>query len=337
VDIGILGISYYLPPDIETNAEVRRQNPDWRLEGFDDQAGIYSRHLAAAGETASDLGYQAACLLLKRSLTPVAEIDYLIFCSQFPDHYAPASACALQSRLGLGRHTGAFDFNLGCSGFVFGLQMARSFIACGDARYVLLITGDTNSKAVHPRDRSVRMLFGDGATATLIGPGDRGARIGTFLLGTDGTGAKNLIVPSGGYRLPRSPETAKEYTDSAGCTRSQDNLFMDGTAIFTFAITTVPRVIDDLLRKADLAPQDVDWYVYHQANKFMLQNLAARSKIPEEKLVLELADVGNTSASSIPIAIQRWVEAGRIRPGQRLVLVGFGIGYSWAACDLVWG
>jgi len=336
VSIAILGISYHLPERVETNEDLQRENFDWRMDELYEKSGISARHIAADGETASDLGYQAARKLLDRARVAPDEIDYLIYCTQGPDYFLPSGACILQNRLGLGKHVAAFDFNLGCSGFVYGLQMAKSFITAGAAHNVLLITADTYGKLIHPRDRAVRTLFGDGAAATLIGSTEGVGQIGQFVLGTDGAGAKNLIVRSGGFRTPRSAETAVEVTDDAGCTRSQDNLFMDGPAIFAFAVTTVPRTLTALLQKSGLAADAVDWYVYHQANRYMLEHLARRSKIPPEKMLIDVDVVGNTVSASIPLAICRAVEAGKIQPGQRLVLVGFGVGYSWGACDIVW-
>jgi 3-oxoacyl-[acyl-carrier-protein] synthase-3 len=171
----------------------------------------------------------------------------------------------------------------------------------------------------------------------LIGPGRGSSRIGNFVVGTDGAGARNLIVPTGGLRSPRTRESAEESTDDSGCTRSRDNLFMDGPAIFSFAITAVPHALAILLEKSRLTPGEIDWYVFHQANKYMLMQLAKRCRIPNPKMVFEMEDIGNTVSATIPISIQRRVEDGGIRGGQRLALVGFGVGYSWAACDVVWG
>ena len=331
----ILGISYYLPENVVTNEDLQRENRDWRMAELAEKSGIYSRHIAIEGETASDLGYRAARELLERSIVPVEEIDYLIFCTESPDHFIPPTSCVLQDRLGLGKHAGAFDYNLGCSGFVYGLQFSKSLVLGNAARNVLLITADTYSKYIHPRDRTVRTLFGDGATATLIGQSESGGEIGEFLVGTDGSGAKNLIVPSGGHAMPRSAETAQEFTDEAECTRSRDHLFMDGPAIFTFAITTIPKAVKDFLRNTELSDAQIDWYVYHQANRYMLEHLAKRSKIPTEKMIVAMETVGNTVSSSIPLAIQQGIEAHKIQPGQRLLLVGFGLGYSWGVCDVV--
>ena len=332
----ILGIEYALPERVETNDDLQQANPDWRMKDLYEKSGIWSRHIAAEGETASDLGYQAAAALLARNLVPLEEGEYLIYCSQSPDYFLPSSACVLQKRLNLGMHVGAFDYNLGCSGFVYGLQIANALIISGSARNVLLITADTYTKYIHPLDRTVRTLFGDGGAATLVGNAKGAGSIGRFLVGTDGGGECNLIVATGGLRTPRSAETGREVTDNAGCTRARDNLFMDGPAIFSFALSTVPRAVAGHLEKSNLSVGEVDMFVYHQANKYMLDNLAKKSGIPAAKMLLDVHDQGNTVSASIPIALQRAVSAGRIQSGQRLILVGFGVGYSWGVCDLVW-
>jgi 3-oxoacyl-[acyl-carrier-protein] synthase-3 len=334
----ILGIDCYLPDRVETNDDLSRENPDWDVERIAAKTGITARHIAADDETACDLAFRAASRLLERGLVPREAIDYLLVSTQTPDHLLPSNACALQQRLGLGQHIGAFDFNLGCSGYVGGLQLAKCLVETGAARHVLFVTSDTYSKLIHPKDRTVRALFGDAAAATLVGSAAEGAgEIGDFVLGTDGKGAGSLIVPSGGFRQPRSAATAVEEIDEHGCVRSRDHLFMDGQAIFSFALNTVPRAIAQLLRQAALTPDQVDWYVYHQANKFMLENLALCSRIPAAKMVYHLETVGNTVSASIPLAIDAYVQTNRIQAGQTLILAGFGVGLSWAACRVVWG
>lgn len=333
--VSILGIASYLPDGRLTNDDLARENPDWDMDRMYEISGIVSRRIAGPDETAGDLGERAAGRLLERDLVDKAEIDFVLYCSQSPDYYLPSTACILQHRLGLGKHAGALDFNLGCSGFVYGLGLAKSLIEAGQARNVLLITSDTYSRYIHPRDRTVRTLFGDGAAATLVGQADGGG-LGEFVYGTDGAGAENLIVPAGGLKKPRSAATAVETTDSAGSTRSEDNLYMNGKAIFSFALTAVPKAVRQLMGKAGLSSEEVDWYVLHQANRFMLTNLATRAKLPADKMVMEMEDIGNTVSSSIPIAMERYAAAGRIQPGQRCLLVGFGVGHSWAACDTVW-
>ena len=334
----LIGIEYHLPDNCETNEDLLRANPDWEMGKIYAKSGIACRHVALPDETANDLGFWAAQKLLGKQLVKPDEIDFLLCCTQTPDHFLPPNAALLQQRLGLGRHIGAFDINLGCSGYVYGLQVAKCLVQTSQARNVLLVATDTYSKHLHPRDRSVRTLFGDGGAATLIGGADDGpGGIGEFLVGTDGRGAAKLIVPSGAGRLPRSSATAAEQTDKSGCVRSQDNLYMDGAAVYSFAVSTVPRLVSSLLDRCGYTVDDIDWFVYHQANKFMLETLAELSGIPWKKMVVSLEDVGNTVSASIPIALKRYVDGGQIQPGHRMLLVGFGVGYSWAACVATWG
>jgi 3-oxoacyl-[acyl-carrier-protein] synthase-3 len=298
-----------------------------------EKAGMVTRRVVGDGEAASDLGYGAAKKLFDRGIIRAEDVDFLLFCTQSPDYFLPSSACILQHRLGLRKEAGALDFNLGCSGYVYGLCLACSLISNRVAQNVLLITADTYCKLIDPHDRAARPLFGDGAAATLVSASSQD-QIGSFVLGTDGAGADRLIVRSGGLRNPViAPPAAGEATGGA---LRPPVLFMDGPAIFTFALDVVPGLLQAVLEKSGWSPESVDWYVYHQANAFMLKHLAQKSQVPLAKMVLEMEDIGNTVSSSIPIAIQRYVEAGRIRPGQRLVLLGFGVGYSWGACTVTW-
>jgi 3-oxoacyl-[acyl-carrier-protein] synthase III len=310
----ILGIHGHLPAKVETNEDLARENPDWDMNRIAGKTGIVARHIAAADETASDLGYAAAAALLAKQIVPIGEIDYLIVGTQTPDHFLPSDACILQHRLGLGKHIGAFDYRLGCSGYVCGLQLAKALVETGAARNVLLITADTYSKFIHPQDRTVRALFGP------------------FVTGTDGSMSQCLTVPAGAFRMPRSAETMLEVRDASGSVRSQNDLYMDGQAIFSFALNTVPAAIKRLLAEAKLSLDSVDWWVFHQANRFMLENLVRCCGVPESKMVYAMEQVGNTVSASIPLAIESYQNYGKIQPGQRLGLVGFGVGLSWNAC-----
>jgi 3-oxoacyl-[acyl-carrier-protein] synthase III len=333
----ILGISGHLPSRVETNEDLAREHPAWDLPKIAAKTGILARHIAADDETSCDLGCRAAEKLLARELVPAASIDYIIFSTQTPDYVLPSNATQLQHRLKLANHVGAIDISPGCAGFVLGLQLANGLIESRAARNVLLVTAETYSKLVHPSDRTVRTLFGDGAAATLISKADQGAAgIGEFVVGTDGSGGASLMVPSGGFRLPRSAATAHEVTDAQGSVRNQDCLFMDGQAVFAFTLNVVPAAIAQLLEKSQLKSEAIDWYVFHQANKFMLDNLAKCSRIPADRMVFHLDTVGNTVSASIPLAIEAYVESGKIRAGQKLVIAGFGVGLTWALCTLTW-
>lgn len=333
-DTFVSAISYALPERVVANDELQRENADWDMPRIAEKVGIASRHIAAPDETSADLAYAAGRKLLDGAGIDSASIDCLIFCTQTPDYVLPTTACLLQHRLGLGTHVAAFDFNQGCSGYIYGLAIAKGFLAAGLARNVLLLTGETYSKLIHPRDRTVRVLFGDAGSATLL-TAEGGARVGAITLGTDGSGAENLIVPAGGFRRPRGGGTADEVTDDIGCTRTPEHLFMNGQAITTFALQRVPALIDSTLAQAGVAQGDVDRFVFHQANAFMNGRLRTRLKLPAEKVPNFIEGVGNTVVNTIPIVLR---EAGQeFAPGERVLVVGFGVGYSWGAALLEWG
>jgi 3-oxoacyl-[acyl-carrier-protein] synthase-3 len=238
----------------------------------------------------------------------------------------------MQHRLGLSTSCGALDINQGCSGFIYGLSLAKGLIESRIVTNVLLVTAETYSKFIHPKDRSVRTIFSDGAAATLITAIESDDEcLGPFILGTDGRGAQQLIVPAGGLRMPLSPETAVERDDGSGNIRSHQNLFMNGPEIFTFTLQTVPVAVAQLLQKAGMRLEDVDFFVFHQANKFMLEHLRKKLKIPPEKFCLNLESYGNTVSSTIPMALQTARGRGQTQTGDKVMLVGFGVGYSWAA------
>lgn len=326
----LTAVSYHLPEATLTNDALAQEFTDWSAQKILDKTGIAVRHLAAVGETASDLAFLAAEKLFAEHDIDRAGIDFLILCTQAPDHLLPSSACVLQQRLGLSTSCGALDFNLGCSGFVYALAMAQGLIEAGIRRQVLILTADTYSKLINPRDRSVRTLFGDGAAASLVTLGAAAPALGPFVLGTDGSGAGNLIVPAGGMRLARSADTAIEREDASGNWRSDNDLFMDGAEIVQFTLGAVPRTMQELLTTAGKTLADIDHVIFHQANKFMLDALRRKIKIPEEKFVIEIDTVGNTVSSTIPIAIARARQSGRIGRGDLALLLGFGVGYSWA-------
>jgi len=327
----IVAIASHLPGRVLSNDDLAALYPSWPADKILDKTGVQTRHIAAPGETAVDLAQAAAEALFAQGRVAPSDIDYLLFCTQAPDHILPTSACILQRRLGLRTDIGALDFNLGCSGFVYGLSMAQALIASGQARRVLLLTADTYSKLIHPMDRGVRSLFGDGAAATLIEAVETDTpALGPFVFGTDGSGAENLIVPAGGFRQPRTAQTAVVTEDASGNLRSADHLYMNGAAIMTFTLGAVPAAIDKLLARAGATLDDYDAVVLHQASAFILDRLRRKLAVPEDRFVVALRDWGNTVSSTIPMALEPLVRDGRPR---RVLLVGFGVGYSWAAAQ----
>jgi 3-oxoacyl-[acyl-carrier-protein] synthase-3 len=332
--VKIRDIAYHLPSEVLSNEDLAAIYPDWSADKIFTKTGIKQRHIAQSGVTASDLAFEAAKKLFESGKVLPEQIDFLILCTQAPDYILPTSACILQHRLGLPRSAGALDVNLGCSGFVYGLSLAKGLIESGLASNVLLLTADTYSKYIHPMDKSVRTLFGDAAAATVISKSSGDSDIGPFVFGTDGSGAGNLIVEAGGFRLPRGPLTAQESTDDSGNVRSNENLYMNGAEIMAFTLKEVPEACEALLRKAGLDHESVDLFVLHQANKFMLDALRKKMKIPVDKMPILIGDCGNTVSSTIPIALHRLRSQEKLFPGQQIMLIGFGVGYSWAACFL---
>lgn len=334
-DAFVSGISYHVPGRVVSNGELQAENPDWDVVRSEGKLGIKSRHVAQTGECASDLAFVAANKLIDSLGLDRGSIDCLVLCTQSPDYFLPATSCVLQHRLGLPTSCAAFDFNQGCSGYVYGLYLAKSLVSSGLACNVLLLTAETYTKLIHPRDRTTRLLFGDAASATLVTGSPGGARIGAFSLGTDGAGAENLIVPAGASRTPASYKTKIESTDSNGCIRTSENLYMNGQEVLNFALERVPEVVRDLLRRADVAFDEIGWFVFHQANAFMNEILRSKMRIPRPKYPICLEEFGNTVSNTIPITLcekgQRFVR------GDKVMLVGFGVGYSWGACVLEWG
>lgn len=326
----IRAIEYCLPETVLTNDDLAQQFEDWSSEKIAKKTGIHARHICADGECASDLAATAAEKLFKRTGIGKEEIDFLLFCTQSPDYRMPPNACLLQHRLGLPTTCGALDFNLGCSGFVYGLSLADSLIKAGQARNVLLVTAETYSKYIDPLDKSVRTVFGDGAAATLVcATEDETSTMGPFVYGTDGSGAENLIVPSGGARDDLPNDGSK---DSGGRPR----LYMNGPEVFNFTIKAVPAAVEALLTKAQKDLSAIQQVVFHQANAYMLNHLRKKIGIEKDRFYVNLTECGNTVSASIPIAVKMALAENRIKPGNTVMLVGFGVGYSWAAGLVEW-
>jgi 3-oxoacyl-[acyl-carrier-protein] synthase-3 len=331
----IADIAGYLPGTVLDNEQLAALYPGWTADKIYEKTGIRTRHVAAESETAGDLAYEAACSLFARGTVAPQDVDFVILCTQAPDYILPTTACLLQDRLDIPTSAGALDVNLGCSGFVYCLSLAKGLIESGSAKCVLVLTADTYSKYIHPLDKSVRTLFGDAAAATAVVAGDAAQpMIGPFVFGTDGSGANNLIVESGGARTPRSIETAVEHADDSGNIRSRDNLYMAGAKIMAFSLNEVPRAATALLDKAHTNTEAIDYFVLHQANRFMLEALRKKLKVSEAQFPIHVEECGNTVSSTIPLTLAAMRDNGCFDTEKKLMLIGFGVGYSWAACLL---
>ncbi|UQB67775.1 3-oxoacyl-ACP synthase III family protein [Epilithonimonas zeae] len=311
--INLAAIEYYLPENTLTNADLEKEFPEWDAAKINAKIGIDTRHIAKENETSLDLAFEA-CQKLFQSYDK-NKIDFILFCTQSPDYFLPTTACILQDKLELRKSIGALDFNLGCSGFVYGLALAKGLISIGIANNVLLVTAETYSKFLDKEDKSNRSIFGDAAAVTIVEKDDSKANF-QFSLGTDGSGFQNLIVQNGASRFSKSENVT---------------LFMNGPEIFNFTIENIPGLVQDTLAKNNLAMEDIDLFVFHQANTYMLNYLRKKCKIPEDKFFIDMKDYGNTVSATIPIAMKSAIDQGKIKSGSKVLMAGFGVGYSWGA------
>lgn len=302
-------------------------HPEWHVPELVEKTGIRLRYLAAETETASDLAVAACQKLFAENAIDPKSIDFLLFCTQTPDYPLPTTACLIQERLGLRLSCGALDFNLGCSGFVYGLSLAEGLIASGQAKRVLLVTAETYSKYIEPNDRSLRPIFSDAAAATLIESVDQPALLG-FEFGTDGTGADTLIVNEGGSRCREDaiqPRRRKRWGS---------RLYMDGPSLMDFTVVAIPQLIRNMLSKSNMEMAQIQQLLMHQATRKMLELLQQALSVSDDRLPIRLLDRGNTVSSTLPILIDDLRREGKLLPGSSHLLVGFGVGWSWAGC--VW-
>jgi len=294
--------------------------------------GVKNRFVASSEQCTSDLCLEAAKVLLNDLNWDPNSVGALIFVTQTPDYILPATSCILQDRLHLSKDCAVFDVNMGCSGYVYGLWLGASLIASGISR-VLVLVGDTITKVVSSLDASAATLIGDAGTATALEFGEHSSPC-YFELGTDGAGAENLIVPGGSFRIPHSVETAKVFSDKSGNKRSAENLYMDGFEVFDFASREVPGLVERILAQANTSIDILDGVIFHQANMLILQYLGKKLGIPPAKLLVTMEKYGNTSSASIPLTITDIFSGQNIVNDVKLLLVGFGAGYSWGGVIL---
>ena len=319
----IKAVEYFLPEQILSNDTLAATSDRWTAEKILDKTGIAERRVSNASECASDLAVSACQKLFDTGVCRPDEIDFLLLCTQSPDYLLPTTACLVQDRLGLPKTCGALDFNLGCSGYVYGLGLAKGLIETGQAKNILLVTAETYTKFIQPQDLNVRTLFGDGATATLVQATKCDSeQIGPFVYGTDGSGAENLIVRGSGSREPNHDSNLR--------------LEMNGPDVFAFTLRAVPDLVRQLLDKTGLSMDDVRYFVFHQASEYMLRHLREKIQIPTDRFCIAMRQFGNTVSSTIPVALSELSDRGEIQSGDHVVLVGFGVGYSWAATVVRW-
>ena len=331
-EVAVRAISVYLPEGVLDNAELVRQFGTWTENKIYGKTGVSERRVVG-DEKVSDLAVAAGERLFEEHGIDRGSIDFLLLCTECPDYFLPATACIVQNRLGLRKDTGALDYNLGCSGFIYGLALAKGLVLGGVARRVLLITAETITRTIHPQDKSTRTLFGDAAAATLVeASAERG--IGEFVLGTDGSGAERLIIPAGAWARPSSPETRVETKNKWGNVRTPENLYMDGPEILKFSMEVAPGCMNDTLERNRTSLEHLRLVVLHQASHMMLVKLREVLAIPEEKFVFNIEKYGNTVSSTIPIALYDLMQSGRLGKGDSVLVMGFGVGLSWGGTVL---
>jgi len=324
----IKAISYHLPEAVLTNDDLSSQFPEYTKAEILRRSGISTRHISAENELASDLAVKAAEELFIEHHIEKKEIGFLLFCAEVLDRAGPATACMLQDRIGLPTTTGAMDIPLGCSGFLYGLLLAKSLIVSNAVDNVLLLTGSCESKLLHPEDLDLRMLFGDGMAATLVSRSEN-ENIGNFIFGTDGSGWEDLAIRGCNARELASAKWLKENEEARGMAYGRYE--MNGPAVLNFTLKNVPNMVKEVLEKEHLTMEDIDLFIFHQASGFILETLGKKMKIPKEKLFVNIREKANTLSATVPIALRDAMDAGITKKGNRILLAGFGIGYSWGA------
>ena len=332
--VGITALAYSLPKNKITNSDLAQRFGGAYINKILPTTGILERRSAGKDECASDFAINAAEKIFAMGVERQS-IDLLVFGTQMPDYQMPTTACIIQNKLGLPTSCAAFDVNLGCSQFVYGLGIANAWIKSGMAKRALVLAGDTPTRVLNPKDNVVAPLFGDGAAAAIVEEVSEGG-FKEFDFGTDGRGWKDLIRRTSGLREPPSPETAVEKADKSGAVRSLDDMFMDGGNIFLFAINSVPISVRKVLGKSGMSIGDINLFVFHQASELIIRSFAKLLKIPSEKMHFKLHDVGNTGGSTVGITLADAIMNGKVNPGDKVLLSAFGVGLSWGSCVLEW-
>ncbi len=317
-------IAVYFPENVETNDHLGATY-SWDMDRIFEKTGIATRHIVSDDQFVSDLAVSACERLFCDHGIDRNSIDFLLLCTQTPDYGLPTTACLVQDRLGLPTTTGALDFNLGCSGFVYGLSMAKGLIETGQAERVLLVTAETYSRYIDSEDRSLRTIFGDAAVATLIEPTVEPS-LAHFQFGTDGRGADTLFAINHGA-VPADQSISPRHRK-----RWKSDLYMDGPSLINFTVEAVPRLVDQIVAESPWEEPQIRHYILHQATRKMLVQLKERMQLSDERMPIVLEHCGNTVSSTIPIVIEQLRRDGRVQPGDVNLLVGFGIGWSWAGC-----
>lgn len=328
-NVSLKGIVAAVPKEKRTAEDFTEHFSMEEIQKTASVTGVQEVRVAPDDVCTSDLCVAAAEKLIDKLTWEKESIDCLIFVSQTPDYILPATSCIIQERLGLSTECAAFDVNQGCSGYVYALWLGANLLESGSMKRIILLVGDTISKLTNPADRATSMLFGDAGTATAIEWNENAKAMG-FVLGSDGKGAENLIVKRGHARFPSV--SAKEADENE--TMDKNYLYMDGGEIFNFTIKRVPKMVKEVMEIANKTNAEIDYFLFHQANEFIMKHLAKKIKATEKQLPISLQQFGNTSSASIPLTIVSQITLETLKQHPQLVLAGFGVGYSWAAACL---
>jgi 3-oxoacyl-[acyl-carrier-protein] synthase-3 len=330
--VRVAGISAAVPVTCVDNSHLSQFSEEERAKIIN-ATGIQKRRVVEGPVCTSDLCFEAAKDVMASTGVTPESVGLLIFISQTPDYVLPATAIVLANRLGLPTSCAAFDVNLGCSGYTYGLWQAAALLPTTGSRNALLLVGDTISRIVSDEDKSALALFGDAGTATVLELTDEPAET-VFDLGSDGAGARNLIVEAGGFRHRTTGQSLERVSSPDGNRRAATELFMDGPQVLNFTLREIPKSVKAVAAAAGWSMEEVDAFVFHQANKTMLDYLAKRAGVPAEGMAFSLAEFGNTSSATIPLTLAYRL-ADRLSAGSlKLVLSGFGVGWSWASCAI---
>ncbi len=321
----ITGWGKYVPPNILTNEELAK-TVDTTDKWIREMTGIAQRHIASSKETTAMMGLHAAREAIEVADVNPAEIDLIIVATATPEYPFPATACLLQDALGASR-AGAYDLEAGCSGFVYGLSTAAGMIRGGMYDTILVVGSETLSRIIDWNDRATCVLFGDGAGAILLRGSDEPGGVLSSILGSDGSGGELLMVPGGGSKHPPGPESVLSR---------MHYIKMNGREVYRFATRVMASASRQAAERAGWPLEEIDLFIPHQANVRIIDSAARALKLPTEKVFVNLERYGNTSAASIPIALCEAIDAGKVKPGDHLVMVGFGAGLTWASCAVQW-
>lgn len=331
--ISIKAIEYYLPEIEVSNADLQLLHPTWDLNKVGEKSGVFSRHISAENETAFDLACKAIEKLFASGAVDKKEVDGIVFCTQSPDYIMPSNAFLVHKHFNFSNSVWSFDYNLACSGYIYGISICRGMIETRMAKKILLITADTYSKYINAGDRSTNVLFGDGAAVSLIEQSEASSVI-DIQLASSGKEYESFYIPSGGCRIPKSDITKTIITDRSGNETTQENIQMNGFAVWKFISVTVPEQIKSLLANNNLSMKDIDFFGFHQASKLTLDSLIKALKLETRQTFSNLENIGNTVSASIPIALKQAEEQGKFKRGDLILLSGFGVGLSWGSAIL---